>query len=76
MEAKYSRYIPKERELLMEKRGELAIEKLPIVFYRGNKSTLDILKEAKEWDGTIEDDSINYDLNNESCEPFSDCKDN
>lgn len=73
MEFKYSHYTPKERELLMEARNEKP--KYPIVFFRGNRSALDILKEAKEWDGEILDDSEVYDLHNESCEVFSECGD-
>jgi hypothetical protein len=47
-------------------------------FFRKNRSTLDILNEAKDWNGSVKDDSIDYNyqidlLGGESCEVFSEC---
>jgi len=52
-------------------------EEQRITFFRNHKSSLDILKEAKQFKGRIKDDSINEPtlFDNESCEVFSSCGD-
>ena len=44
-------------------------------FFRKNRSTIDIMDEAKKWNGSVKDDSVNgWSLfDNESCEVFSSC---
>jgi hypothetical protein len=47
-------------------------------FFRKNRSTLQILEEAKSWSGTIKNDADEYTyqldlLGGESCEVFSEC---
>lgn len=50
-------------------------------FFRKNRSTINIIEEAKNWEGVVKDDSIDYniqmglDLDSESCEVFSSCGD-
>lgn len=86
MEEKYSNFVPERRILIANKKG---VEiKLPIHFFRKNKSSIDILKASKNFDGQVFDDSKNYniqfdlfelsdyDLHNESCEVFTECSDN
>ena len=58
---------------------------IPHVFFRNNRSALDMIKLAKDWNGKIYDDSKNYnyqidifnviDESGESCEVFSNCGD-
>lgn len=70
MELRYGRFTPESRLNLMLQRGELV--KYPITFFRRNRSALDILSEAKEWSGSVIDDSL---TNDESCEIHaSDCE--
>ena len=50
------------------------------VFFRGNRSTEDVLQEAEDFFGTVKDDSEVYDnqldmFGDESCEVWSGCGD-
>lgn len=78
MELKYGNFIPKQRyDKLIE--GGKDIPK-DIVFFRNNRSAIQILNEAKTFDGTVKDDSQEYTwqidlLGGESCEVFSECGD-
>jgi len=79
MEARYGNYIPLTRLQLMENRGEYP--KLPIKFFRGNRSVEDIINGSKNFNGTIINDSEQYpemelfdDMDGEKCEVFSSCK--
>lgn len=71
MDLRYSKYIPKTRLDKMNKRG--TFPEFPVTFFRRNRTTEDIIKESKEWDGLIVDDAQNMD---ESCEVFSECYNN
>lgn len=75
MENKYGDYIPTTRLELMTKRGEEP--KLPVTFFRKNRSAMDIINESKKDFKTPVDDSVFIEsadlLNNESCEVFVDC---
>lgn len=73
MELRYGKYIPKSRLKLMEARNE--IPKLPTVFFRKNRSAIDIIKEAKlnNYKVPKDDSEIFDDSDNESCEVFSMC---
>ena len=56
-------------------KDETAIDR---VFFRKNRSTLQMLEEAKKWNGTIKNDADEYTyqldlLGGESCEVFSEC---
>lgn len=73
MELRYGKYIPETRLKKMEERGEAV--KLPINFFRGNRSVEDIINQSKNFTGTVIDDSNLYDLHNESCEVFTECRD-
>lgn len=68
MECKYGAFISAGKLKSMEEKGIAPPES--ISFYRRNRTTFDIVNEAKQWDGVIQDDSEIYD---ESCEVFSDC---
>lgn len=67
----------------MEKEHALtnAKQNTPHTFFRGNRSALDIIESAKLWNGSIYDDSKNYNYQidmfeeGESCEVFSNCGD-
>lgn len=67
----------------MEKEHALtnAKQNIPHTFFRGNRSTLDIIESAKLWNGSVYDDSKNYNYQidmfqeGESCEVFSNCGD-
>jgi len=73
MELKYGKYIPESRLKLMSARGELP--KLPTVFFRKNRSAIDIINEAKANNFKVpqDDSTILEDFENESCEVFSMC---
>lgn len=48
-------------------------------FFRGNRSAIDVLNQALGWDGIVKNDADQYDyqidlLGGESCEVFSECK--
>lgn len=73
MELRYGKYVPKSRLSLMEIRGELPI--LPVNFFRKNRSVADIMEQSKKWDGSVVDDSVDFDLDGETCEVFSSCGD-
>ena len=74
MESRYGKFTPESRLQLMGKRGELPI--YPIVFFRKNRSAIQIVEESKSFNGTIADDADNYDLlGGESCEIFAECSD-
>ena len=50
------------------------------VFFRGNRSTQDIIRESKDWNGFVRDDSIDVNdqlrmFDSESCEIYSNCGD-
>lgn len=77
LENAYGRFTPESRIKKMESRGELPQSNYPLVFFRKNRSAIQIIDEAKNWDGTVTDDSVLYDLDNGQCEVFSDkCGDN
>jgi len=78
MEEKYGMYVPATRLALMAKRGD--VPSLPTTFYRGNRSSLDILRESENFNGDVVDDSLAIpqpdlfsDLD-ESCEVFTECR--
>lgn len=74
MEEKYGNYIPETRLKLIRERGETP--KLPITFFRKNRSTHDILKSSKEDNSTVEDDMMNFDLiGGDNCEVYAECGD-
>ncbi len=84
MELRYDKYIPESRLALMAERGEYP--KLPIRFFRKNRSVQDIINESKNWTGKVIDDSMLIDnpnlftdsdieLDGGSCEVFSNCSD-
>lgn len=62
MESKYGYFIP-------DGRSSKEI-KLPITFFRGRRSALDIINQSKSFDKSIKDDSLE---NDESCEIHSQC---
>lgn len=74
MEERYKKFTPPTRLKLMSERGEYPV--YPIVFFRKNRSALQIVEESKTYDGTVKDDAQNYDLDGEACEVFSGCDDN
>lgn len=62
----------------MERKYSIGRNGEPVVFFRKNRSTLDILNEAKDWKGVIKNDADEYTyqldlLGGESCEVFSEC---
>jgi hypothetical protein len=71
MEARYSKYIPETRMKLMIERGEYPV--YPITFFRKNRSVDQIIIESKNFNKSVIDDSLLYDLHNESCEVHSEC---
>lgn len=83
MENEYGTYIPETRKKLILGRGD-DLPQLPFKFFRGNRSVAEILHEAySTLHAEVKDDSIVYDYqidliggDGESCEVFSECKDN
>lgn len=72
MEQRYKNFTPASRLKIMAKRGETPV--YPILFFRGNRSVVQIFKESKAYDGVITDDALSVDaLGGESCEIFSEC---
>lgn len=82
MELRYEKYVPETRLKLMAEQGKLPI--LPVRFFRKNRSVQDIINESRSYIKTVNDDSINYNIQNElfdnidlvggeSCEVFSEC---
>lgn len=76
MEEKYGEYVPASREKLMKENGKKPI--LPIRFFRGNKSTIDILNEAKSFNKKVHDDSLDVNfqmdlIGGDSCEIYAEC---
>lgn len=71
MEDRYSKFIPESRLKLIEAKGEYP--KLPIVFFRKNRTAIQIVQESKKYNGKIKDDSLNFNTEGESCELYSDC---
>ena len=51
MEDLYGMYVPATRLALMAKRGE--VPSLPTTFYRGNRSSLDIIRESESFNGVV-----------------------
>lgn len=78
MEEKYGNFFPKHRlEKWLSEGKEIPKN---ITFFRNNRSAVQILKEAQNWNGKIKDDSDEYSyqidlLGGDSCEVFSDCSD-
>jgi hypothetical protein len=72
MEEKYENFTPESRLIRMKSKG---IEpNYPVRFFRGNKSTSDILFEAQHKEQQIKDDAMIFDLvGGEQCEIFSEC---
>lgn len=76
MEAEYGNFFPPQRV----KKWLLENKEVPkdITFFRKNRSALQILEEAKNWNGIIRNDSDQYTyqldlLGGESCEVWSEC---
>lgn len=76
MEAKYGTFIPESRLEIMKKTDKLEAVVLPITFFRKNRSAIQICQESKTFDGTVSDDSQDFDLHNDACEVYSECADN
>jgi hypothetical protein len=72
MELRYGKYTPDSRLKLMAERDELPV--YPVTFFRKNRSSIDIMNEAKNWNGSVLDDAAILD-DSESCEVFSECGD-
>lgn len=78
MEQKYGNFFPPQRiEKWIAEGKEVPKD---ITFFRNNRSAVQILKEAQNWNGKIKDDSDEYSyqidlLGGDSCEVFSDCSD-
>lgn len=82
MESKYGKYVPETRLKLMADKGVLPT--FPITFFRKKRSAIDIINESKLWNGKIINDAEivkeapnlfnQTDLDGESCEVFSECK--
>ena len=80
MEMRYEKYVPESRLMLMSERGEYP--KLPVRFFRGQRSVEDIVNASKSFTGIVKDDSLPFPMpdlfsddtnENESCEVFSNC---
>ncbi len=76
MEKKYGEFIPKQRIEKRLKEGK-EIPKF-VTFFRNNKSAIQILEDAKYWNGAVKNDAEEYSyqidlLGGESCEVFSEC---
>jgi len=76
MEDKYGRFIPQVRLDKIIKEDKQIPSKL--TFFRNNRSTLDIIESAMNWNGKIANDAENYNyqidlLGGESCEIWSEC---
>jgi len=69
MEAKYGMFTPESRLKLMAKRGELP--KLPVRFYRENRSSEELLLMSRTFDKIVIDDTVER---QERCEVFTGCK--
>ena len=78
MEEKYGNFFPKHRlEKWLAEGKEIPKN---ITFFRNNRSAVQILQEAQNWNGKIKDDSDEYSyqtdlLGGDGCEVFSDCSD-
>jgi hypothetical protein len=71
MEQKYGEFVPEARLQKMQSRGSEL--RLPIRFFRGHKSCVDIINEASAWNGAVVDDAAVGQLELDSCEVFSSC---
>lgn len=76
MDEKYGNYIPQSRLNKAKEEGKEI--SLPIRFFRGKKSTEEILHESSLWDGAVNDDRLlldgsDIDDGDESCEVFTHC---
>jgi hypothetical protein len=76
MEKKYENYVPESRIIEAKKKGKEI--KVPIRFFRGNKTVDEIMHEAGAWDGQVKDDrqimEVDlFDQQDESCEVFTKC---
>lgn len=75
MEDRYGKFTPDGRLFLMSKREELPA--YPITFFRGKRSAIDIINQAKDFNGEVKDDAQEFDLiGGDSCEVFSSCSEN
>lgn len=73
MEMSYGTFMPEARIELVESREQLIQEVFPITFFRGNRSAVDIEREAlKLGDQDVIDDSQSIDA---SCEAYTECHD-
>jgi len=76
LEGRYGHFIPESRRKIMIEKGLNPEDLYPITFFSGNRSAYDIIIQSKDFNGDGIDDSQNleeFDLNNESCEVFTDC---
>jgi 3'-phosphoadenosine 5'-phosphosulfate sulfotransferase (PAPS reductase)/FAD synthetase len=76
MENEYGQYIPAARLNKRKKEGKIIPEQT--TFFRNNRSALDIIEQAKNWNGIIRNDADQYNyqidlLGGESCEIWSEC---
>lgn len=72
MEKRYENYTPESRLKRMMDRGETP--KLPVRFFRKNRSAEQILEESRSFNGTVLDDSLKFDLvGGDSCEVYAEC---
>lgn len=82
MEHKYGNFIPPNRLKKMQSTGKIV--DLPVKFFRQNRDTYQIFKDAQNWQGSVSDDAqafnwtaqkeIDFDLDGESCDVYSSCK--
>lgn len=68
MEDRYSKFIPESRIRIAAEKGQVI--KLPITFFRKNRTAIDIISESKYYDKYIIDDSLE---NDESCDIHAQC---
>lgn len=76
MEEQYGHFIPQSRLEKRKKENKENPDKM--TFFRYNRSAIDIIEQAKNWNGIVRDDSQQYNyqidlLGGESCEIWSEC---
>lgn len=69
MEERYKNYTPERRLSIMKNKGKEPV--YPVVFFRKNRSALEIVGESVMYSGNVIDDAIYV----ESCDIFSNCGD-
>lgn len=76
MEKEYGKYVPNSRKEKIKMQDKTIPTKM--TFFRNNRSALDIIEQAKNWNGIVRNDADQYNyqidlLGGESCEIWSEC---